>query len=103
MKTWFKSEGKPPSLIRKIVINTCYGEFGLSAEGEALYKKLTRKLPLNVVRDCPSLVYVVEMLGKKANGPFASLKVVEIPAYVKWEIVNYDGYEQISELTRRWS
>ena len=103
MKRWFRSKGRPPSLIRKVVINTCYGEFGLSPEAEKMYKEITKRFPHNVARDCPALVYIVETLGKNANGKVAQLKVIEIPAYIKWEILCYDGYEQVSEQTRRWS
>jgi len=53
-------------------------------------------------RDCPFLIEVVKKLGKRANGRFANLKVIEIPANVKWEIDDYDGMESIEEKHRSW-
>lgn len=53
-------------------------------------------------RDDAILVQVVEELGKAANGTFASLKVVNIPDDVKWEIGEYDGYEHVAEVHRTW-
>ena len=39
------------------------------------------------------LVAVVEKLGSEASGPYASLKVVDIPDGAEWEISDYDGVE----------
>lgn len=54
-------------------------------------------------RDDPVLVQVVEELGTKANGRHASLKVVEIPDDVEWQIEEYDGAEWVAEKHRTWS
>ena len=54
-------------------------------------------------RDDPLLVQVVEELGDAANGQYARLRVVEIPADVEWTIEEYDGYEHIAEEHRTWS
>lgn len=56
----------------------------------------------NIKRDDPALVEVVKELGKKANGTFCDLKIVEIPNNVKWEISEYDGKETIEEVHRKW-
>ena len=48
------------------------------------------------------VIKVVEELGKKASGPLAELKVVEIPDDIKWEIDDYDGIESIHEVHRSW-
>ena len=48
------------------------------------------------------LVAVVEMLGEKANGGCAELKVVKIPDGVDYEISEYDGIEHIAEKHRTW-
>lgn len=48
----------------------------------------------------PLLVQVVEELGDRAGGPCACLKVVEIPADVKWTIEEYDGLEWVAEAHR---
>ena len=54
-------------------------------------------------RDDKNLISVVEILGEKANGRHAKLKVVEIPDGIKWEIDEYDGIEHIAEVHRTWS
>lgn len=104
----------------KVVINSCYGGFGLSkwacelyAERKGLnvgkYNKTwgfyeggdfyDRRIP----RDDKDLVEIVESLGRKANGSCADLRVVEIPDGVNWEIEEYDGNEWVAEVHRRWS
>jgi len=140
----------------EIVINNCFGGFGLSGEAEALYAKksgfelfrykqtnyksqdgedLYEKIDINddsmfsrtytkdhgdkfskgyhkdsgywstcdMKRDDPILIEVVKELAKKANGRCASLKVVEIPDGVNWEIKEYDGNEHVSESHSTWS
>lgn len=139
----------------KIVINKCYGGFGLShaavmrygeLKGMTLYPEKhpeypslttywrvppeSRLTPLlsgafyaatqeeriehnrrysaqtlydrTIPRDDPALVQVVEELGEKANGNYASLQVVEVPDDVSWEIDDYDGNERIAESHRTW-
>lgn len=56
-----------------------------------------------IPRDDEKLVKVVEALGAAADGHGASLKIVEIPDEVKWEIERIDGLEHVSEVHRRWS
>ena len=113
----------------KIVINTCYGGFGLSEKATMLYGK---KAGLNIIavpdkkfksiinyylnevpddnyfvdwdikRDDPILVEVVEELGAESNGEYAKLKVVEIPDnVVDWRLEEYNGRERICE-GREW-
>ena len=113
----------------KIVINKCYGGFGLSEEATLLYGK---KKGLNIIvqrdkglkinhyylnekkdgnyfserdiqRNDPALIEIVEELGIKANGFCSELKIVEIPDDVEWIIEEYDGKEWIAEDHRRWS
>ena len=114
----------------KIVINKCYGGFGLSEEAILLYGK---KKDLNIIavkdkimknlchfylnevkdgnyfcerniqRNDTALIEVVEELGKKAYSYCAELKIVEIPDDVEWIIEEYDGKEWIAEDHRRWS
>ena len=92
----------------KIVINKCYGGYGLS---RAAYEFLGLTLDeenfgygfaFKDDRSNPKLVECVETLGELANGTFAELKVVEIPDDVEWEIEEYDGLEWISEKHRTW-
>lgn len=135
--------------MKKIVINTCFGGFGLS---ETAYERLIelgipvrkyieeemrkdgtyKKVPQNegqVIfdrnlsdpkdpmisfgrywevwidkeRENPFLIKVVEELGKKANGRYAELKIVEIPDNVEYEISEYDGLEHIAEKHQTWT
>lgn len=113
----------------KIVINACYGGFGLSDEAMEMYSEV-KKLNLKPVphdifnltswyidgiesnetyfsdrsihRDDKELVAIVELLGEKANGEHAELKVVEIPDDVVWDIAEYDGNEWVAERHRTW-
>jgi len=90
-----------------IVINDCYGGFGLSVRAINEYKSLAgitdpswhdRDIP----RDDPYLVKVVKELGMGANGPHANLKIVEIPGDVDWMVCEYDGAEWVAEKHRTW-
>lgn len=53
-------------------------------------------------RDDPLLVAAVEALGPSANGKHSSLRIVEIPDGIEWEINEYDGNEHIAEKHRTW-
>jgi hypothetical protein len=113
--------------MKKIVINTCYGGFGLSDEAmervldlkQITYYKETDKnfvffytkaqnennqmiSEYEFERDDPALVQAVEELKEKANGPHADLKVVSIPDDVQWYVHEYDGAESIHEEHRIW-
>lgn len=114
---------------RKILINADYGGFDLSEQACELYlskknlayTKTLRERPVfsknfsfevggdhwspyKIQRDDPILIEVVEELGlEKSAGVFASLKIVEIPLDVEWEIFEYDGIEEIHEKKRKWS
>lgn len=57
----------------------------------------------DIERNDPILIQVVEELGDEANGRCATLKIVEIPDGVQWEIEEYDGVEWIAEVHRTWS
>ena len=88
----------------KIVINRCYGEFGLS-------KQACEELGIpwddyghEFIEDRtnPEIIAVVEKLGKNASGWCSELRVVEIPDGVEWTIEEYDGLEWIAESHRTW-
>lgn len=110
----------------KIVVNECYGGFGLSHKAVLRYGELAG---LNITwdvdkpeaslfthyyagnqsfsdydikRDDPLLVQVVEELGAKASGAFAELHITEIPDDVDWYIHDYDGMEHVAEQHRTW-
>jgi hypothetical protein len=112
----------------KVVINRCYGGFGLSEQ--AIDKIYDRKniafekkddqgfvhyfkaghlgdfdhylSEHDIARDDPDLVAVVEELGNLANSRYSELKVVEVPDDVKWKINEYDGLEHVAEVHRIW-
>ena len=109
----------------KIVINSDFGGFGLSDEAMREYVKrkglnLVEEGPdkygfihfkngedyfcdTDIERNDPVLVEIVEALtSEKASSRFASLKVVEIPDGVEWELKEYDGMEHIAEVHRTW-
>ena len=91
----------------KVVINTCFGGFGLSDEALARYNELAgtnlEYWSYKEERNNPLLVQVVEELGAKANDTFADLKIVDIPDDVEWYIHEYDGLESVYEQHRTWS
>ena len=89
----------------KVVINSCYGGYGLSKEA---YKELGLEwdnygYDYQEDRTNPKLVAVVEKLGEKASGGCANLNVVNIPDDVKWHIAEYDGFEHVAEDHRTWT
>ena len=123
----------------KIVINDCYGGFGISHEGMLRYFEIKGQpvwpeqsndywkhwtywtispenrsqayneshsnftvFHLDIKRDDPALVQMVEELGKKANGAHSKLRIVQIPDDVNWYIHEYDGMEHVSEQHRTW-
>jgi len=116
----------------KIVINDCFGGFGLS--DAAFEKFLDRKgiawekqprgdygwheyyhaghlgddehylysRTMIEDRSDSDLVAVVEEMGKLANSEYSELKVLEIPDGVEWHICEYGGLEHIAEDHRTW-
>lgn len=114
----------------KVVINSDFGGFGLSDQAMERLLELkqipyTKKVDKNFVyyytvaqnanevdnqyiceydfeRDDPALIQVIEEFGEKANGPYSSLKIVQIPDGVEWTIEEYDGREHVAERHRTW-
>lgn len=134
-------------MVQKVVINRCFGGFGLSDEAhhalaarkgvtlyeleesfgsksyatvpkeeyERLEKEGRKNKDFSLIdglfwnccewgRDDSDLVAVVEELGvEKASGPYAELKVVEVPDGVVWDIYESEGgVEVIHEKHRVW-
>lgn len=133
----------------KIVINDCFGGFGLSPTavetylarkgkqvwwytdrrdkdghidfrakvptadpgGEFLSYAYTSPEPSDdtffssreVERTDADLIATVGELGDRANGKYASLKIIEIPDGVEYDIDEYDGLESVHEVHRSWS
>lgn len=91
----------------KVVINNCYGGFGLSRKAvemlqnlkhengdkNFIYSQFSDKLP----RHDPDLVKVVEILGKEASSSFANLEIEEIYSRL-YKIDEYDGLERVDEI-----
>jgi hypothetical protein len=105
--------------VKKIVLNKCFGGFGLSDNAIQMYAELsginlesryyyddseslfwvysgTEQIFLDwaIPRDDPNLIRVVEKMGDEANGDLSKLKIVEIDD--DWsidQIDDYDGFE----------
>jgi len=80
----------------KIVINSCFGGFGLS---EFAVKALGLEDKYSSIdRTDPALIYIIEKFGSKAcSGYCAKLEVAEIPDNATdWELDEYDGSESIT-------
>lgn len=91
----------------KIVINACYGGFGLSEAAMDEYKSLAGVTDpdfyhWDIPRDSPHLVAMVEEQGNAIDGWAAELKVVDVPDDVNWYIEEYDGKEWVAERHRTW-
>ena len=94
---------------QRIVINRCYGGFGLSNLAAKRYRELAW-IPeeelfwtYDIPRDSAILLQVIDELGaQESSGPHAELKVIEVPEGVKWHIGEYDGMEWIAEDHRQW-
>jgi hypothetical protein len=90
----------------KVVVNRCYGGFGLSKKA---YDEIGLKwdgygyhYSEDFKRTDPTLVAIVEKLGEEASGLLSKLVVVEVPDDVDWEIDEYDGMERVRERSREW-
>ena len=86
----------------KIVINRCFGGFGLSDLGRAEYARRSGVAfdAWDIDRTDSVLVQMVEEGG--FDGHSAALGMVEIPEGVDWEIAEYDGQEWVAEKHRIW-
>jgi len=94
---------------QRIVINRCYGGFGLSNLAVSRYRELAwiseEELfwTYDIPRDSKILLQVIDELGaQESSGPHAELKVIEVPEGIKWHIADYDGMEHIAEDHRQW-
>jgi len=91
--------------MKKVVINNCYGGFGLSKEA---YEFVGLEwdgygYAFDDKREDIKLIECVEVLKEKANGRNAKLKIVEIPDDVEYEISEHVGIEWVAEKHRTWS
>jgi hypothetical protein len=67
---------------------------------KSVWEEIVIECPDN--RSDPLLIQVIEELADKASGPCSSLKIVEVPDDIKWEIQEYDGKEWVAEAHRTW-
>ena len=58
--------------------------------------------PCLVQRDDPRFVSALEEYGEELTGGMSRLKIIEIPADMKWELVERDGMESIEEIHKVW-
>jgi len=111
----------------KLVINTCYGGFGISDKAIEKYAEIKgielerRKSKwmtdgydyyykggdifstYDIPRDDPVLIQVVTDLDESANDWGSDLKIVDIPDGTDWQIEEYDGREWVAEKHETWS
>ena len=116
----------------KIIINNCYGGFGISIEAfewlikekgwiltdysddkkgykdpkgrivNSTYSKYYFVRDERDLRTDLDLIECIETLGDKADGMCAKLNVIEIPDGIEYTIEEYDGFEHIAEKHRTW-
>jgi hypothetical protein len=91
----------------KVVINKCYGGFGLSQKAVNMLEAKGIKTDIMSddqpeFRSHPKLIEVVEELKEEAGDRHADLHIVEIPDYIQWYIEEYDGMEHVAEIHRTW-
>ena len=87
----------------KIVINCCYGGFGVSENFLRAYNIPYTKTSYgsyyaeeDIGRTDPRLIEYIEAHGSEmASNSYSKLVVVEIPKGTKYRITEYDGYEGI--------
>lgn len=98
----------------EVVINKCYGGYGLSTKALQLYLE-KRNIPYVMERRYvivnddyftdfsihdrhdPVLVEVVKELGEESWGLAAELEIVTVPDNCKYHIDEYDGMEKICD------
>lgn len=89
----------------KVIINSCYGGYGISDIALERYNFITSKEIVHeydISRTDPILIQIIEELGDKANSQYSKLKIVEIPNNTDYTIENYDGLEHIAEVHKTW-
>ena len=89
----------------KIVINTCYGGFGVSKKFLDYYNipyidyfgtpRVKQGCFQNIRTDNRLIEFIEKFGAEAASGLFSNLKIVEIPRGTMYKIIDYDGYEDI--------
>lgn len=79
----------------KVVINVCYGGWGLSEAAEKLVNKALDENP-SVFGTQEEVVKLIEEFGSEfVSGPHSKLEIVEVPDGLEYSISEYDGFESI--------
>ena len=80
----------------KVVVNRCYGGFGLSEEAQKQLDTHKGKhiSEYDIPRHDKDLVAIVEELGDKASDKYADLEIAQIKSN-KYNIREYDGMEYV--------
>ena len=95
----------------KVVINKCFGGFGLSPLGKKRLAELQGRKCFFFKKNWKGGSYTPvseknvrnEMdIYAKANGWAAKLQIVDIPDGISWHMENYDGIETIHEDHASW-
>lgn len=91
----------------RVIINKSYGGFCVSQKAIKEYNSQMKKInpqhtdvsqyAYEISRYDPILVSIVEKMGKKANGDYSELEIVDIPKeYIHFMTIHeYDGVETI--------
>jgi hypothetical protein len=85
----------------EILLNGCYGGFGVSEKALDLYNKRTGKNETYIsgyercYRTDPILIDIVKELGEEANSGYSNLYVDEVPDGYDYWIEEYDGIETL--------
>lgn len=81
-------------MAKEIVINCCYGGFGICKEFLPL---LGYDFDFDVPRDDPALIELIKTLGSKAvSDNLADLTIIEIPdEATDYRVIDYDGAESV--------
>ena len=81
----------------KIVINECYGGFGISDAARKLLRSKKYKYDWEIKRDDPKLIDLIEKKGSEfVSDQYACLAIADIPEEATdYKINDYDGYESI--------
>lgn len=111
-----------------VVINKCYGGFGLSRKALHRLRELGCKEAIEetdlgekypgtndvrekflgesflgeIPRNSELLIQVIQELGEEANGDYSKLRIIEIPNGINWEVDDYDGMERVVEQHESW-
>lgn len=113
--------------MKRLCINGDYGGFGLSEKALDLLFQYKSIVPIkkkkfeewvdiwiivdgkeeyfdvrSISREDSDLIRVVEELGEMANSKYSSLRIIEIPDDVEYDIQEYDGWESVHEKHRVW-